>query len=364
MIPKRTVMLCINQIADGGAERVMSYLANDLSSHEYTVILVTSFVAKNEYGLSAQVIREVLDEKKTYISRGIRIATRIRELRRLCREYDPDVVISFMLAPIARSLIATKGLGVKNIVSIRSDPQVEFNGLLGKLILRCLIPDSDGFVFQTKYAKNFFSKSIQKKSCVIGNPVDEVFFNTKKDTINGRIVTVGRLSKEKNQGMLIKAFSIIHEEFPYTSLVIYGDGEQRESLQGEIDCLKISESACLAGQVKDVPNALSRADIFVLCSDTEGMPNALMEAMAMGIPCISTDCPIGGSRSLIENGRNGYLISVNDLEALVDKLRVLLTDRKKATTMGIFAKKCAESYLRPAIMRCWRQYIESFFEER
>lgn len=160
----------------------------------------------------------------------------------------------------------------------------------------------------------------------------EEFFHIERKPVAGEIITCGRLEAQKNHKLLIDAFAEAIKEHPYARLKIYGEGSLRDVLQEQIDKLGLQDKAFLMGATNDVAKALQTADLFVLSSDYEGMPNALMEAMAAGVPCISTDCPCGGPRSLIDNYNNGVLIKINNKKMLSKELKSIL--EKDNAVMG------------------------------
>ena len=198
---------------------------------------------------------------------------------------------------------ALKGSKAKIIVSERNDPRNFQGKTITKLVSRYLMSKADGFVFQTNDACDFYKK-YKDRSVVIPNPVADVpvilerLPNEQRDKV---IVTAGRLVPQKNHEMLIKAFGKIAYRFPEYKLIIYGEGELKEKLQLLSRDLSMGDRVVFPGSVNDLHEKIKNAELFVLSSDFEGMPNALMEAMAMGITCISTDY-CGGPRD-IESGK-------------------------------------------------------------
>ena len=220
---------------------------------------------------------------------------------------------------------------------------------------------ADWFVFQTEEAKKFYDKSLNGCGIVIPNPL---IIDNMPAPYTGvrekRIVTVGRLKPQKNQKLLIEAFALIYQNYPDFTLEIYGDGVLNQELQNIIDRKKLSNIVFLRGNVDDVFQKIIKASIFVMSSDYEGMPNALIEAMALGLPCISTDCPCGGPRYLIKSGVNGLLCNVNDVESLKMAFISMLDVPQKAKEMGI--KAINVRYLLDAnkIGDDWYNYMNSF----
>lgn len=355
----KKIMLYINAIHDGGAERVMVNLANYFSENGYDTTLVTSFRDTWEYPLASTVRRLTLEETEIKQSRIKRNVSRIKKLRDLCKSEKPNILVSFMEEPNFRAILATRGLPVKTLVSVRNDPKKEYAGKLGALVGRVLLPMADGCVFQTKEAQEWFPKKLQKKSRIIYNAVKEEFYHIERKPNRGEIVTCGRLTEQKNHAMLISAFAKVVEQYPYATLKIYGEGSLRGALQGQIDAAGLSGKVFLMGATNDVGKALQTADLFVLSSDYEGMPNALMEAMAVGVPCISTDCPCGGPKDLFGEALTNQLVPVNDAEALKKAVHIFLNmPEHDKDQIGIEMKSRAMDFRPEIINKKWLEYLE------
>ncbi len=351
------VFLYINVLGGGGAERVVANLANQLSDHGHDVGVITSFSVSNEYYVKESVLRFVLDTH-SYRGRIVKNYTRIKALRYILKKEKPDVLISFMAEPNTRAIIAASYLKTKVIVSVRNDPNREYSGTLGHFIGKSILPMADGCVFQTKEAQQWFPKKLQVKSNIILNQVNPDFFSVTRKQQHGRIVTLGRLSKQKNHLLLIKAFSEIVKKYPYAELHIYGEGEMFDELSASIKNMGLEEKIYLDGNTKHVKEVLAKTSIFVLPSDYEGMPNALMEAMSVGVPCISTDCPCGGPRMIITNRKNGLLFPVGEKEELVEMLDFLLADENERERIGREAKEYAKmQFDTEKIYNDWEQYL-------
>lgn len=356
----KKLMFYINALHHGGAERVIAYLANRFSQKEYECIMVTSIKEPWEYPLVEQVKRVTVFEEgmpKNFVSRNFRAILRLRQLIDFEK---PDLIISFMAEPNFRALVANIGKKSKSLISVRNDPNMEYPNLLFKLSAKLLYPLADGIVFQTRDAKQWFSKSIQDKSKIILNPVEEVFFNTPLKEVRKGIVTTGRLVEQKNHALLIKAFAKIANQVE-DDLYIYGEGELKEELLSLINNLGLGHRIHLPGAVKNVPEVLSGAKLFVLSSDYEGMPNSLMEAMAMGLPCISTDCPCGGPRRLL---KSDMLIRINNEIELSEKmLEVVVNEQLKINNEKI-NRDLSLSYTTNSIINIWDGYISDILEEK
>ena len=217
---------------------------------------------------------------------------------------------------------------------------------------------ASGVILQTKECLDFFPKGIRKKAVILKNPINPCFF--KKRYLGERektIVTVGRVDENKNHQMLVKAFAGIAEEFPEYKLIIYGDGEKRKELLELANLLGLRERILLPGNIDNVADAIYKTRVFVLSSNKEGMPNALIEAMIMGLTVVSTDCPCGGPAELIDTGVNGLLVTVGDENELRENLQFLLKNLQTADLMGEKASITSEIYSPEKVLLEWENYL-------
>lgn len=260
--------------------------------------------------------------------------------------------------------IMKKKVGVPVIGSIRSNPEVNFPTPIYRFLARRILAKADGFVFQTEEARQFFPFSLQQKSEVIMNPVSEeairVPYGGKREK---RIVSVGRFTEEKNYPLLIRAFARLDLVYQDYQLWIYGKEERKLHLKELVQTLHITDRVVFAGQVDCIYDEIYYASLFVMSSKSEGMPNALMEAMAMGLPVIATDCPCGGPRALIQSGENGVLVENDNEDALVRAMNEMLGDHRKAARMGERAADIKEKCSGQRIYGEWERYILSVFKK-
>ena len=349
----------INILSNGGAERVIANLASQFAKDGQEVAVITSFKTQGEYVTADSVCRYELEEtdrtKDNLLKKNIR---RIYRLREILKRDKPDVLVSFMAEPNFRAILATVGLKTKNIISVRNDPNVEYKGKIGYIIGKLLLPSADGCVFQTEEARKWFPIKLQNKSTVILNPVKEEFYETKWEPILGRIITCGRLEKQKNHKMLIDAFLLTNDRIANLELWIYGKGSLQSELEEYIKQKNANDRVYLQGNVSNVSKVIGKANVFILSSDYEGMPNALMEAMAVGIPCIVTDCPCGGPRMLIKDGEDGILIPVKSTQDLANELYKVLVNNKYAEKLANNAKIRALEFKPNLVFNNWKNYIE------
>ena len=355
MSEKKTLMFYINSLNRGGAQRVLVQLAGRFAAAGWHSVLVTSFVSKDEYPLPPGVERVSIEQEQLRQGALRRNLSRIRALRRLLRELRPAALISFMAEPNFRAVLAARGLPVKTIVSVRNDPNREYGGRASGFVGRHILPLADGCVFQTRDAMAWFPEVFQRRSAVIMNQVSERFFEEAPAAEHHDIVAVGRLNPQKNHALLIRAYAALGQV--EDRLIIYGEGELLQELSALVRELKLEGRVLLPGLSDNVPRDIKGAKLFVLSSDYEGMPNALLEAMALGLPCISTDCPCGGPGEILENGKNGLLVPVGDEQALCAAMAALLKNGDLRAGLGEQARRTAERFRPETVFRQWEDYV-------
>lgn len=356
---KGHVAFYIGSLKKGGAERVFVNLADYFLGRGYRVTVVTQYRKENEYALPEGADRVISDITKE--EEGGRIGNvfrRFRKLRRIFKELQADVVLSTIGKNNFMALLANLFLPTRVVVSVVAEPTEEYPNWIMRFLAKTLFYLADGIVMQTTDAAAFFQKSLQKKCVILKNSLNPVFVRPRFEGERQQdIVAVGRVDENKNQRMAVRAFLRIAERFPNSRLIIYGEGELRPRLLSEIEEMGLAGRILMPGAVTDVPEKIEKAYAFVLTSNTEGMPNTLIEAMALGLPCISTDCPCGGPKDLIEDGRNGFLVPVNDDERLAGRLAALLEDPQKAEKMGKEAAKLLEAYQPEKVNAEWEAYF-------
>ena len=193
---------------------------------------------------------------------------------------------------------------------------------------------------------------------MLDNPLDTSRIPARYEGERKRnVVAAGRLHEQKNFDLLIRAFARFYKTHHDYSLVIYGEGPEKERLQKTASSLGIAGAVELAGQSKTLLTDINDSGMFVLSSDYEGMPNVLIEAMACGLPCIATDCPIGGVRSLLSSGENGLLIPVGDEDALYEAMRKLADDESYAAWLGQRAAGVRNRLDEALVAANWREYL-------
>lgn len=287
-----------------------------------------------------------------------------------------------------RSVFSMLGMRIPLLVSVRSDPQIDYAP--HKLLTKWMERKAAGCVFQTKDAQAFFGERLRKKSRIIWNPIDEKYLpenresacRQEKDGENAKgvpaggsagreemdggagdicIITVGRITFEKNQLMLLKAFDRIKDKFPSARVRVYGEGiggDAWKEMDAYIRQKEIVHRVEFMGPSSSLEKEIGNVALFVLPSNYEGMSNALMEAMVMGLPVIATDCPCGGCATLIEDGVSGFLVPTGDDEALAEAMERVLSDETLARKLAENAGRLAEKVKPLKIYEEWRSYAE------
>ena len=358
----KKILFYINTLERGGAERVLCNLANQFLEDNYAIAFVTSYRTQNEYNLNKQIKRYNLEESDLSGNVIFRNLKRILKLKKIINQTNPDLIISFLPESIFRVVIATMLKKIPIVISVRNDPEKEYYNVVFKCLAKLLYLKVSWIVFQTEEAQKWFAPKIQKKSSIILNQVDEKFFNIlrKKEEY---YCAVGRLVKQKNYTMMVKAFSRFVQQYPDEKLYIYGEGILHNELKKLIIQLGMERNIVLQGITDDVPMILANAKALILTSDYEGMPNVLLEAMAVGLPVIATDCPCGGPRMIIENGKTGFLVPVKDVDALTFRLQQLQDNSELRQLIGINAKKSADKYRPGVVFEQWEALVQEILDE-
>ena len=360
----KKIVFVIDTLFGGGAERVTSVLANEFCKDRNKQIHIITYnrEEKKEYPVDACIIRHVIGNI-TGGTKVQRICKRIVRIRKMIKEIDPYCVISLGSPIIVNPLVvALSGLKYPLILSERNDPR-RFPKSKSQRLLRILCyAYSDGLVFQTHEAKEYFPKFIQKKGVVICNPVTNKLPEPYQGKRDLRIVNFCRLTQQKNLDLLIDAFSDICEELSQFSLHIYGEGEERERLVAKIQMMGLSEKVFLHGNTTNIYEEIAKASLFVSSSDYEGISNSMLEAIALGIPSICTDCPAGGARETIEHGVNGFLVPVGDRKKMAEMMKRVLNDDLLAKSIGKEGVKLRETISISTITNKWIDTINDFVD--
>ena len=343
----------------GGAERQIILLSNQLAIRGHEVVLCVLVDNLSTYPIDERVrIVDLTSVENTARTSVGKIVKRLIAFRKFIKKEKPDIIINYNLQSAYFCLTLSREQRGKVIYSERGDPyDDEYTGILGKL-RDVTVPRMDGLVFQSEGARDFFDDRVKGKSVVIHNSVNVPQEQYPIPSVREkRIINVGRLHPQKNQALLIDAFSQISNAFSEYILEIYGDGELQAALENQINNLELKERVRIIPSRKDLWNCIYNASLFVLSSDFEGMPNALIEAMALGLPCISTDCRPGGARSLIENGVNGIIVPVRQVKDLSWAMSQCLSKPEMSEKLALNAREIVKTHSEKVLFDKWDQFL-------
>lgn len=339
----KKICIAIHGLAHAGAERVAASWASYLAEQGKDVIVLVYAVSENTYDLDARVrVIPLAETAEAYYS--LSKARQLLLIRRVIRAEKPDRIISFLPKMQISMMIATLGMKVKRIETVRNNPWVDRDVDKKRFLWDLCFRRSDAIIVQTREQALYFSDKLQKKCVVISNPVSKAFAAFRKIYQAGtitRFVAVARLNAQKNYPMMIHAFSRITEKNPGCVLDIYGKGspETMENLQALIDQLGMHDNIRLQGWVRNIPETLLDYDAFLMSSDYEGMPNALAEAMAVGMVCLSTDCRTG-PKDMIDHGVSGFLAATGNESSFAAGIEAILQmNLEERIAMGAAARE-------------------------
>lgn len=360
----KKIVFVIEQLCTGGAERVTSELANYICRNDYEVHIIT--YSRNidiDYYLDDKVIRHNLNV--TDNNQLVRIVKRHRKLKKLLEEITPYCIVSLAM-PITNFWLslALPDKDIPIILSERNDPGQYPTSKFERFLRDNVYKKCNGLVFQTANAQKYFSNSITQKSVIIHNPVNSRLPDRFLGEKSNSIVNFCRLAKQKNLDLLIDAFHDITSDFPNYSLYIYGDGPEKEHLRNKIENRGLDKSVFLQEYCNEIHEKIKNAALFVSSSNFEGISNSMIEALALGIPTICTDCPSGGAREMIENGVNGILVPVNNRIELASAMKQVLEDKVLAEKLSDEGYKIRNELSIKNIGQQWICYIENVVNRR
>ena len=355
------VTFFIGSLYGGGAERVTCNLASYLVQKGHQAEILTMSETKEAYELDERVSTKSLLPLKNRKNKIWNTLVRFPRLWKYLRRNKNDVYIVMLPKTIIMFLAFRWLTKAKVIAAERVDPAA-YSKIIGHL-LKMYAHRANGFVFQTEDAKAWYGDAVKDcKNAIIPNAINPVFIREPYKGAKRKVIAgAGRLSDQKNFTLLIKAFAGVADEFIDYNLVIYGEGEKREELENLIRELRLEERVSLPGNIQNIADEMEKNSLFVLSSNFEGMPNALMEAMALGLPCISTDCPCGGPRFLIQDGENGVLVPVGDEKKMLEAMKYILGNNERCKQIGLNAAKIQKRLSPNIIYSKWENYINSIF---
>ncbi|MCR5464810.1 MAG: glycosyltransferase [Bacteroidales bacterium] len=338
------ILILISSLEGGGAERIASRVASALAERNEVHIMPFSF-ASSPYPISDKVHIDnagLFDlRKKSLLPFRFLISVIFGYfyLSFIRLRFRPDVTLSFLIKP---SLLNAFALGGgRKVMSERNNPRKKGER---HFCMACLAyRHADKVIFQSDTVRNMFPEEIRRKGVVIPNPVE---VSCKASGDSHKIVASGRLRPQKNFALLIKAFSYFLESHPDHTLHIYGKGPLEEELRRLVSELSLDGKVFIEGYVDRIHEAIRDAEMFVLSSDFEGMPNALLEAMMMGLPCVTT--AFEGAEELFGDSESCLMVPAGDEMALA----------------GAMSKLDEEPLFRESLARRAREFSNRFSMEK
>lgn len=369
-MPKIRCTFIINSLNSGGAERVISMMANYWARNGWDIsLLLFDDEVPSFYEIDPLVCRFYLDIGKVSANpiAGIKNSlNRIKILRSAIINTNPDVIISFMSQINVLVLLATRGLQVPILVSERIDPQMHSIGLFWTKLRQLTYPLADRVVVQTEKAQNYFPAKLQKKIIIVPNPVVLPTPESQPSpNLLGQhsLIAIGRLVPQKGFDLLLTALAKLKDRYPEWRLTILGEGASRPQLESLRAELGLSHLVDFLGEVKNPSTYLHQASLFVMSSRFEGFPNALCEAMACGLPVISTDCP-SGPAEIIDNGKDGLLVENENVSALAIAMEKLMSDEGERTFLATNALVAIQRFSIEKVMLVWEKLVNEVIQEK
>ena len=354
------ILMFIPALNAGGAERVMVTLANYFTDGGHDVLIQTLNTGASFYAVSEKVRIAGMKYKfnSNSVIRKLQIprieVQRGNDFVRAALEYQPDVVLSFLYTTNVIALLSRNRIKAPIVVSERNDPFI--GGVVSRKICARLYPKANLIVCQGNKVASYFQK-LHGRCEVIPNPLNPQAVGEFKLNKTKKIVTVGRLIPQKNHKLLIHAFAMIYPKHPDYSLMIVGEGPLKSDLEEVIVSLNLQKAVSIHDNIKNVMTVINDASCFVLSSDYEGFPNVLLEAMASGMPVVSTDFGTGIARDLITDDKNGYVVPIGDIENMAAAIERIITSESRQLQMGRENLKLKYEFSEDSICSRWEEAL-------
>lgn len=358
----KTVIFITNALSGGGAERVMSNLANYLIKKNYCVKFLLLNGDEIIYPLDKSIeiiVRPDVHKKDTF--------EQIKFLHKFIKKNKNALLVSFFAHQNLYTLLASITAKVNILVSERNDPANSFTKKVQKFgdpARKILYKNKNckKIIFQTQGAADYFDQSINDKGIVIPNPLKDGLPKPYTGERKKTAVAVGRFNPQKNYKLMLDAFARFSEKHPDYKLEIYGDGALRTTMENYIEHLGLTDKIELCGFCKNVHERIIDAGMYVMSSDFEGLSNAMLEALAIGLPVVTTDHPPGGARAYITDYENGILTPVGDADAMAKAMCYMAEHPDKAQEMGQKASLIREELSSDYICEKWKQVFDDILK--
>lgn len=398
---KKEIIFAIKVMSGGGAERVISLLSSSIVDKGYSVILLLTHQSEKDAILdnidsSVQVISLVdqdMDGAKINLFSNIYLFcsrvlgkigkifstklfqysltikylaynySRIELMRKIFQKHKNSTVVAFLYDSIFYSLLSVTKSN-KLIISERGDPCQSLASKTTMAFLKNEFQKADGFVFQSPDVEKWYRDNTKVKGTVIFNPIKNGLPEPYCGERRKSIVNFCRINPQKNLPLLLDAFELFSESYPDYELHIYGDASTEadiqyfETVKEKRESLKSKDRVFFFPASRDIHRVIRDYSMFVSSSDFEGMSNSMLEALALGLPCVCTDCPAGGARAVIKDGENGLLVPVNDAVLLSEAMKRIISEKGLSEKLSENAVKIREEQSLEKIIEKWMEIIE------
>lgn len=348
------LLVSCGTLCSGGAERVLSVLSSSFADNYDEVIYLTWIDQPDFYTLDPRVKRICVEKEcgNTFLPK------KALWFRNYVKREKPSLILSFLEPFNVMICFTLMGVDVPVVVANRNDPRYVWGDFIHRNLRALAYRKAVGNLSQTENNKNYFKGSLLTKGYVIYNPIflpNEYVAKAIGTKKKNRIVSVARITKQKNPEMLIRAFKKFHLTHPDYTLTMYGNGEDRDYVLDLIEKEGLSSFISLPGAKSDIWDEIANAKCFVMTSWYEGMPNALLEAMCLGLPCVSTK--VSGAVDLIKSGENGILVDLDDDKSFAESLSKIINDEDYALSLGTKATEIYNILDVKTISRQWIEYL-------
>lgn len=358
--PAERIAIVVSSLRGGGTERVAVNLATEWHDQGRQVHVVTlDDETQDRYPLPEGVHRIALDRMAPAagsLHGAWANLERIRVLRQSLKTIDPDVVLSFIHRTNVLTLLAARSFGTPVIVSERNHPDYAELPLAWRWLRAWTYPQAAALVVQTDGIRDRFLEMIPRASLeIIPNAVtlpDAPVISSPDPAAPPAVVAAGSLTHQKGFDQLLEAFAQVSQRHPDWRLRIFGEGPLRDALEAQARKLGLQNRVQMPGWTDEIYEELASASIFCLSSRHEGFPNVLLEAMAVGTPPVSFDCPTGPNE-IVRSGKDGILVPLGEVDELADALCHLMDDPNEREAMGKRARQVRDRFAPEDVMERW-----------